>query len=899
MKMMRWVATIPLRVRTLFQKKHVERELDEELQFHLERQVEQLVAKGVSSVEARRFAMKSLGGVERQMERCRDVRAWQRVEILRADVMFGWRQLRRNKVTSAVAVLSLALAVGACVSAFRLIDALLWRPLPVAHAERLYVLSRTGFDSRGKATSWDSWAYPDFALMRDAAKNEAELIAVSKTDRTDLTYATDEEMEKAYVQYVSGRMFDSLGLRPTLGRLLTREDDLTPGAHPYAVLSYDYWTRRFGRDSKVIGRTLRMGEQSFEIVGVGPKTFTGTEPGVVTEIFLPTMMYRWVQRSDAQWHRTLAILNPGVAIEPLRAKLGAVSLNFETERAKGWTDMSKQSIANSLNQTLLLEPAGSGVSAMQADYRRALAWLGVLVGLVLLIACANVANLMTALAAARVREMALRVSLGAGRWRLVQMVLVESAMLALGAALLGAVFAWWSAPLVVRLISTADNPARLILLADWRVLGFGVMLIVGVMLLFGLVPALRASAVKPVSALKGGEDPHTRRRLMDGMIAAQVAFCFLVLFVAGLFVATFHRLSTRPIGFDASRLLLLETVAPHGQLPAAWAQMGETLRGVPGVEKVAESGWPLLSTGGWNGSISINGGPWSTDWGYFLTVSPGWVDTMKMRMIAGKDLRSSDAFPGAAIVNETFVKVFFHGVNPIGRTFQKANGDNVRARCEVVGVVADAPYRDMREAILPVAFVPYRELDEKGVVQPEHSGTFLVRTAGENPMAMAAELRRKVAQAGAGFRVSNVQTQQELLDAQTVRERMLAMLGVFFAGVALLLAAIGLYGVLNYSVLQREREIGIRIALGAAALNVARLVTVRVFAMVAVGAAAGVALGVGCARYVQSLLYGVQASDASMIALPAGILLFAALLASVPAVMRAVRIDPAEMLRAE
>ena len=321
--------------------------------------------------------------------------------------------------------------------------------------------------------------------------------------------------------------------------------------------------------------------------------------------------------------------------------------------------MSKQAIANSLNQTLLLEPAGSGVSAMQDDYRRALAWLGVLVGLVLLIACANVANLMTALAAARAREMALRVSIGAGRWRLVQMVLVESAMLALGAALLGAVFAWWSAPLVVRMISTADNPARLILPADWRVLGFGVVLIVGVMLLFGLVPALRASAVKPVSALKGGEDPHARRRLMHGMIAAQVAFCFLVLFVAGLFVATFDRLSTRPLGFRC-----IAAVAA-GDGGAAWTATGGV--GADGrdvcVRCLEWRRWRSLAgrfcPRGWNGSISINGGPPSTDWGTFLTVSPGWVDTMKMRMIAGRDFRSSDAFPGAAIVNETFVKRIF------------------------------------------------------------------------------------------------------------------------------------------------------------------------------------------------------------------------------------------------
>ena len=282
---------------------------------------------------------------------------------------------------------------------------------------------------------------------------------------------------------------------------------------------------------------------------------------------------------------------------------------------------------------------------MQGDYRRALGWLGVLVGLVLLIACANVANLMTALAAARAREMALRVSIGAGRLRLVQMVLVESAMLALAAALLGAAFAWWSAPLVVRLISTPDNPAHLILPADWRVLGFGVALVAGVMLLFGLVPALRASAVKPVSALKGGDDPHARRRLMHGMIAAQVAFCFLVVFVAGLFVATFHRLADRPVGFDPTRLLLLETVAPKGRPPEAWAQVAESLRALPGVRGVAESGWPMLSTESWTGEIAVSGGPPSNDWGSFLSVSPGWFETMRMRLIAGRDFRPERYIP--------------------------------------------------------------------------------------------------------------------------------------------------------------------------------------------------------------------------------------------------------------
>ena len=672
-----------------------------------------------------------------------------------------------------------------------------------------------------------------------------------------------------------------------------------PGAHPYAVLSYDYWKRRFGRDPKVIGRTMRMGDQVFEIVGVGPESFTGTEPGIVTEIFLPTMMHQAVTRSDASWHRTLAVIKPGADLEPLRAKLSAISLNFETERSKTWKGESEQSIANFLNQKLLLEPAASGVSNMQGDYRRALAWLGVLVGLVLLIACANVANLMTALAAARAREMALRVSIGAGRLRLVQMVLVESAMLALAAALLGAAFAWWSAPLVVRLISTPDNPAHLILPADWRVLGFGVALVAGVMLLFGLVPAVRASAVKPVSALKGGDDPHARRRLMHGMIAAQVAFCFLVVFVAGLFVATFHRLADRPIGFDPTRLMLLETMAPKGRPPEAWAQVADSLRALPGVRGVAESGWPMLSTESWTGEIAVSGGPPSNDWGSFLSVSPGWFETMRMRLIAGRDFRPGDSFPGAAIVNEAFVRRYLKGMQPVGTTIEKVDPDGSRRRCQIVGVVSDAPYRYLREPILPVAFVPYRALDENGAAVAESSGTFLVRTMSDNPMALAAELRRKVAQTGAGFRVSNVQTQQELLDAQTVRERLLAMLATFFAGIALLLAGIGLYGVLNYSVLQRRREIGIRMAVGARHSRIAWLVTADVFQMVVAGGAAGWVLGMGSARYVESLLYQVKAAEPDIAALPALAILSVAVVAILPAISRALRIEPAEILRSE
>jgi predicted permease len=862
------------------------REIDEELQSHIAEAIEQ----GREPSEAGA----AFGSALRRREESRDIRLLPWLDSLRADAVFGWRQLAKKKVTSAAAILSLALAIGACTGAFRLIDALLLRPLPVANPERLYALAREAFYD-GKMQSFDQWAYPSFQLMRAAAKDQAELIAVSYGDRTDLTYKADSEMEKAVVQYVSGWMFGTFGLRPALGRLLAENDDLKPHASPYAVLSYDYWRRRFGQDPKVIGRTFRMGDDLYEIVGVGPAPFTGTETGTVTDVFVPAMMHPGAIHDDWTWHRTLAQLKAGVAVGPLRAKLDATSHAFEEERAKGFTGMSKEFIEAFLDQKLVLEPAAAGASNLQNEYHRSLIALGVLVALVLLIACANVANLMTAQAASRAREMALRVSIGAGRLRLVQLVLVESAILALLAGAMGGVFAWWSAPFVVSMINPPDNPVRLDLPADWRVLGFGLALTLGVMLLFGLMPALRASAVKPASALRGGEDPHTRRRTMHALIAAQVAFCFLILFVAGLFAATFERLSDRPTGFSADRLLLLHTVAQREEAPVFWDQVAEHLRTVPGVEAVALAGWPLLDGNGWNGFISVNGAPPGPDLAYFLAVSPGWVGTMRIPFIDGRDFRPGETAPGVAIVNETFAKEFFKGENPIGQSFAKTG----ELPCKVVGVVRDAPYRNVREPILPSVYVPIRRTDTHGAVEPMRGATFIVRTASANPMALASILRREVPRARPEFRVNNIRTQADLVRAQTVRERVLAMLALFFAAVALLLAAVGLYGVLDYSVLQRRREIGIRMAIGAPAGSIAGLVTVEIFAMVLVGALAGVALGMASVRYIEALLYHVKPAEPAMLLLPSCTILAAALLAALPAVFHAVRIDPVAMLRSE
>ena len=881
------------RVANAFRPDRLTSEIDEELQAHLEEAVEQ----GRDPSEAR----KSLGSALRLREESRDVRLVAWLDSLRADAIFGWRQLMKNKVASAAAIVSLALGIGACTGAFRLIDALLLRPLPVDHPDQLYALARSGVDPEGKYGIFDGWAYPDFALMRAAAKDQAELIAVSYSEQADLAYKSDDEMEKAYIQYVSGWMFSTFGLQPAAGRLFTEDDDRTPRGHPYAVLSYDYWKSRIGGDPKVVGRTFRMGNDLYEIVGVAPERFTGTEPGTMIDIFLPTMMHPDVTRSDSTWMRTLARINPDVALEPLRAKLDATSHGFEQDRAKGFTNMSQKEIDEYLNHPLVFQPAAGGESDMQSGYRTALVALAVLVALVLLIACANVANLMTAQASARAREMALRVSIGAGRGRLVQLVLVESARLALLASALGALFAWWSAPVVLGMINPPDNPARLLLPADWRALGFGLALTVAVTLLFGLAPALRASAVQPVSALKGGEDPHARRRLMRGLIAVQTAFCFLVLFVAGLFVATFHKLSDRPTGFSADRLLAIETVSRRPQAPVYWDQVTEHLREMPGIQSATLASTTLMGGWSWNNSVSVNGAPPNGVLGYFMSVSPGWLETMKIPLIAGRDFRPGDRYPGSALVNQTFVKAYFSGTNPVGKSFDMVFDEGRRDHFEVVGVVGDACYRDVHEPTLPQAYYPITAL-EHGSASPlkamDHA-TFLVRTSAANPLALAPTLRREIPRAWPEFRVSNIRTQSEIDQSRTVRERLLARLAFFFGIVALVLAGVGLYGVLDYSVLRRRREVAIRMALGAQAGEVARRVTTDVFAMVIAGALAGLALGFASVRYIESLLYQVKPGDPRMLMLPALTILAAAVVAALPPVIRAVRIDPARMLRAE
>jgi predicted permease len=878
-----------LRITNLFRAGRLTREIDEELNSH----IEEAIKSGRSPEEAQR----AFGSLLRHREESRDIKLLAWLDSLRADVIFAWRQLVKKPAVSMAAVLSLALAIGSCTSVFRLIDALLFRPLPVVHADRLYAMVLRGVGPGGDFRDSDSNEYPQFLQMRAAVRNEAEMVAVSSSNRTDLTYASDADMEKAHVQFVSGWMFNTFGLQPALGRLFSEADDLKPKAHPYAVLSYNYWAQRFGAGPSVLGRTFHLGNDLYQIVGVSPKGFTGTEPGVFTDVFLPAMMYEGVTHSDWSWIRTFIQLKPGGHVDAVRDRLQAVWNAVQGERAKSFTSFPPERIKQYLEQKVVVEPAGAGLSGTRETYRVALLAVSVIVALVLLIACANVSNLLTAQVSTRAREMALRISIGAGKCRLIQLMLMESALLCLLATVAGILFAWWSAPFIVARINPPDDPAHLALSADWRVTVFAIALSLGVTCLFGLLPALRASSINPASALKGGDDWRSRRRLMHALIATQVAFCFVVHFAAGAFVSTLHRLSTQSTGFSSDRLLTLDTVANPPQSSEAWYQMADRLRTLAGVESVAIARWPLLDGNAAESFVSVNGGLPHPILAYFLEVSPNWLQTMKIPLLEGRDLRpdeaapaSGDPTPAPAIVNQAFAKEYFHSVDPVGKSFDRGS-----RRCLVIGLVRDARYRNMREPLTPTAYTSIRYAPPGTLSK----ATFLVRTANPNPIALAPMLRREVSRARSEFRVSNIRTQFEIDQAQTLRERLLATLALFFAVVAVLLAGIGLFGVLDYSVLQRRREFGIRIAIGAPSNDIARRVTAQILGMVALGAIAGCGIGMLLEPYAKSLLYEVRPFEWGILTFPSLTIVVATLLAALPAVTRAIRIDPAMMLKNE
>lgn len=671
------------RIMNIFRRRKIDRSFDEELQAH----IDEAIASGRNPEEVRR----AIGSALRHREDSRAIRIAPWLDALASDIVFGFRQLRKNRVTSAAAILSLALAIGACTSAFRLIDAVLLRPLPVAEPDRLKYLVYEYVAFNDQIDENSVFSYPLFRKLRDTARPYGDLFGVSGALSFSVSFA-GAPSEKIRLQYVSGDAFSQLGLQPALGRLLLPSDDVKPGAHPIMVISYEFWTRRFGQDLQVIGSKVRFGEQIAEIVGVAPKGFTGTDIGAFTDIWYPAMMNaKAIENNQWLWLPIWTRLKPGVSEEQLRASMQTVFSDHQHQYAK------RPDIPRELR--LSWQNAARGISALQDHYRRPLWILGIIVILVLLIACANVANLLIAQATARQREMALRVSIGAGRARLMQMMLIESALVAIMASAIGALFAWWSAPFVVSMLGTNDVPIQIALEADWRVTIFGIVLACFVTFLFGITPALRASAVKPNTALKGG-DSRSKHRTVYSLIAVQVGFSTIVLFIAGLFVTTFHNLGNQPLGFSSERVLILETATRLNkqQSEEKWHQIEERLRTIPGVESVARSSWPLMYGYKMAVGIWIPGRAHDNYEPSMLAVSPSFFETMRIQLIAGEIFRRTDQL--GVVVNEAFAKRYFEGQNPVGKMIGwQMNDMREPKKVPIVGYVkkcalSKSPWRD-------------------------------------------------------------------------------------------------------------------------------------------------------------------------------------------------------------
>ena len=873
----------------------VDRDLDEEIRFHLAARTAEFISAGMPAEEAKMRALRQFGNTLRVRESSRDIKLLPWLESILLDIGFGLRLCRRNKIVTAAAIVSLSMAIGACTAAFTIIDALILRPLPVNDSSSLiYLGQRVPGDTRDGL----SFNYPLFAQLRDAAREQVRLFAVSDQSRRDATFDDSGPLEKVYGQWISGDAFSLLGVKPALGRVLEPSDDRTPGQHPVAVLSYDFWTGRFGRDPAVLGRSVTIRGKTLQIVGVAQKGFTGVEPGIVTDLWAPMMMWddRAISDASTRWFRIWGRMQPGVSTEQARAVLQPVFTSFRRADAATRPIEEPASLERFINTTVHLGPAAHGLSGLRENFERAVWVLACVAGLVLLIACSNVASLLVARATSREREMALRISIGAGRGRLIQQVLIESALLSVASCGLGALIAQTAAPQVVSMLSTSRSVVHLDLQMDWRVLLF--LAIVGsvVTCVFGLAPALRASAVSPNDVLKSGSGKHTGSvGLFRPLIVAQTAFSFIVLFVAGLCLTSFAKLARTDLGFDPRQLVIVKVDASRltqRDTTATWEQLLERLRELPGIKSVSLSSWALFEGPGRNKNVRVPGRAVDAYDPWYLQVSPGFLRTMHIPLVEGRDFEWRDAHsatPSAVIVNESFARRYFPDQSAVGKRFFRVDGGATLAAQDIIGVVRDAKYTNIREAAPPTVYDPYR---------PQASAAVQVRTELD-ASALAAMLRAELPRVHPALRLTDVTAQSTLVGNHVVRDRTLAFLSALFSVVAIVLVAVGLYGVLTYTVLRRTREIGIRLALGARPSRVAGLVVSQVGSVTAIGIIVGLAGGIAASRFIAALLYEVKPSDALSVAAPLGCLVAVCVLAAALPVLRATRVDPTTALRDE
>jgi predicted permease len=916
-------------LRSLFRKEQVRQELDEELHGFIEMAAEEKMKEGMSRKDALRAVRLERGNLEVTKEVVRSA-GWESfVEALWQDLRFAARMLRKSPGFTVVAVLTLAIGIGANTAIFSLIDTVLLRSLPVRDPQKLVVFQWTAHNSPNTKGYYSymscrssntgatgehgcSFSYPMFNQFR-ALQDAFSSVTALGAD-VGLNLRGNGPARFVHGELVSGEFFDALGVGAALGRTFGPADDV-PGAPPVAVLSYGFWQSAFGGDSAAVGRTVWLNNVPVIIVGVAAKEFPSLDPATARPMWLPLSLQPQLGENlngtmggdkpslragdDNWWVYLIARLKPEI---PLHKAQAAADAFFRNDVL----DTTKKIFKSEDAPRLVLTPAPQVITGLHDRFSTPLTILMTAVALVLLVACANLAGLMLARSATRQRELAVRLALGAGRARIARQLLTESLLLSLAGGASGILLAYWSVQSLVAFMSRGGLwPSHLTVQLDLRVLVFTVAASVFTGILFGLAPVFRGMRLDLTPALK--ESPTARAtgastrqwlNLGSGLVISQVALAILALSGAGLLVRTLENLKSINPGFD-TRNVLLFSIDPtlngytDAQIYGLYSQLQQRLEGLPGVLLASYSFDPLLSGDIWSSSFKIEGDAQNTQhMTDALQVGPKFFETLHIPVLAGRTLSPND-FNSArgstwcpTVVNEAFARQFFKEQTPLGRSISGL-GDKYPS-CEIVGIVGDAKYQTLRSEISPTVYVP----------QKEGSATFEVRTTA-NPETIIPAVRSIVSQLDNNLPLFDVKTQSAQIEGSLFQERLIARLSSFFGGLSLLLACIGLYGLLSYEVARRTREIGVRMALGARPSDVLRFFVRQGVALSAVGAVLGILGALGLTRYLASLLYGVRPFDLLTFLSVALLLGLVALAACYIPARRASHVDPIIALRYE
>jgi putative ABC transport system permease protein len=829
------------------------------------------------------------------------------------DLRYSVRLLRKNLSFTAVAVLMLALGIGANTAIFQLINAVRLRTLPVQSPQELVDVRIA--DMTGARGSWSSWhataTNPLWEQVRDNQQSFSGICAWGSDRYVNL--ASGGEARFAQALWVSGDFFNTLGVKPILGRAFTNTDDQRGCGSSGTVISYSFWQREFGGDPFVIGRAVKLEGHPFEIIGVTPASFFGLEVGQSFDVALPICARPILYGEDSGltdgtrwWLSVVGRLKPSWSPEQATASLNAISSGvFEASLTSNYP---AENVKNYLGFKLSAVPVGTGISQLREAYGNPLWLLLVIAGLVLLVACANLANLMLARASARERELAVRLALGASRARLIRQLLVESLLLAGAGATLGALIAGDLSSFIVSFISTEGNPLFVTLDTDWRVLAFTTGVAILTCALFGLMPALRVTRLAPITVLKAGGRGLTASRerfgLRRALVVSQVALSLVLVVGALLFSRSLQKLLRVDTGFQQNGLLVMyvnpaDMKIPQDRRLAFKSDLLDRVRGVPGVEAAAETNVVPLDGSSWENKVwTEDSDPEQAANSYISVISSEYFKTLGTTLLAGRDFDERDSLnsPKVAIVNESFARRFTNGPNPLGKRFWiEATPTEPKTLFEIVGLSKDGKYRDLREDFVPVVFRP--------VSQNSRAGQFtqLVLRSRSDPSIMSGILsgaKRAINEINPAIVITSgvFRTQVE---SSLLRERLMAMLAGFFGILALVLACVGLYGIMSYSVAERTNEIGIRVALGAEPRDVLWLILRETLVLVGAGVGVGLVAALCVTSLTSSLLFGLTPADPVSISLAILVMLAVSAVAGYIPARRATKVDPMVALRYE